>query len=420
MVTEYGRGICSYGDFGRYTFQSALYNWKDFDPNDLSNYACKLIFEKYGYDVEKHGKFDIHASSGDRHKNKKERIGKKYQWIALYEVLARISDNFKMIDESTRWGEDKQYVWYHGPWEPFVRNIDPTVVHHQPKVSQDTVKLTDLVNYVDWDGTHENWLISDQNLPKPECIISVTDSNNDEWLVLENHLSWEEPVPIGQDKYDYPLKHLWYQIRSYLVKDDEAENLIHWLKDQHFMGRWFPEGHDRYQVFSREYYWSPAYHFFNNPYYGGNDWEKVFDRINRSNVIAHVLPTSEGHIWESGADYENQPSYLAPHEYMYLGMKLQYSKNVGEWLNENGQVVCFDPSARQGGSSVLIVKKDFFQNFLIKDKLKIFWTCLGEKNISGTSFGGEHFSKWLELSGVYSLIGESIEGEIKPIIKRAQ
>jgi|LQYC01.1.fsa_nt_gi hypothetical protein len=419
MVTEYGRGVCSYGDFGRYTFQSKLHDWKDFDPNDLSNYACKLIFEEYGYDVEKHGKFDRGANSGNRHRNKKERIGKKYQWIALYEVLARISDNFKMVDASTQWGEDKQYVWYQGPWEPFVRNIDPTVVNNPPKIAQDTVKLTNLVNYADWDDSHENWLVSEQNIPKPECIISVTDSDNDGWLVLENHLSWEEPVPIGQDKYDYPRKHLWYQIRSYLVKDDEAEGLIHWLKDKHFMGRWFLEGHDRYQVFSREYYWSPAYHFFDNPYYGGNNWEKVYDQINRrKNVIAHVLPTSEGHIWESGADYENQPSYLALREYMYLGMKLRYSKNIGEWLNENGQIVCFDPSVRQGGSSALIVKKDFFQNFLIKNNLKIFWTCLGEKNIYGASFGGERFSKWLELSGVYTLNDGIIEGEVRPIIKR--
>lgn len=44
MVTEYGRGMCIYGDFGRYTFQSALYGWTDFDPNDLSNYACNLKF----------------------------------------------------------------------------------------------------------------------------------------------------------------------------------------------------------------------------------------------------------------------------------------------------------------------------------------------------------------------------------------
>lgn len=363
MITEYGRGTCCYGDFGRYTFQSALHDWKDFNPNDLSNYACKLIFEEYGYDVEKHGMFDRLASSGNRHNNEKERIGKKYQWIALYEVIARISDNYKIVEESTRWGDNKSYVWFKGPWEPFVRNIDPTVVHQQLKVIYEAEILTSRIDYTDWDDTHENWLVSDQHLPKPECIIPITDSENEEWLVLENYLSWEEPVPVGKDKYDYPRKHLWYQIRSYLVKDDEAENLIHWLKDQHFMGGWFPEGHDRYQVFSREYYWSQAYQFFDNPYYGGNDWEKVYDQLSLDNVIAHVLPTSEWHRWESGADYKNQPSYLAPREYMYSAMKLQYSKNIGEWLNENGQVVCFDPSVRQGCPSSLIAKKDFFKIF---------------------------------------------------------
>lgn len=307
MVTEYGRGICSYGDFGRYTFQSKLYDWKDdFDPNDLSNYACKLIFEKYGYDVEKHGKFDRHASSGNRHRNKRERIGKKYQWIALYEVLARLSDNFKMVDESTTWKINKKSVWYQGPWQPFVRNIDPTIVYTPPKVSQDQEKFTDRVNYDDWDYENEKWLIIEQNLPKPECIIAVTDSINDEWLVLENHLSWKEPVPIGQDKDHCPRKYLWYQIRSYLVKDDEEKKLISWLKNQHLMGRWFPKGHDRYQVFSREYYWSPAYHFFDNPWYGGNKWEKVYDGRKRRKIMAHVLPTSEEHRWESGADYEDQ------------------------------------------------------------------------------------------------------------------
>ena len=420
MVTEYGRGTGGYGDFGRYTFQSAVHHWSNFDANDLSNYACKLIFEEYGYDVEKHGHFDRHANSGDRHKNKKERIGKKYQWIALYEVLARLADNYKMIDESTRYGEDKKYVWYQGPWEPFVRNIDPSVVYQQTNASKNQKLLNNRVDYLELIDTHENWLISDRNLPKPEEMISVTDSNNDEWLVLENHLSWEEPVPIGKDKYDYPRKHLWYQIRSYFVKEDETESLIDWLKDKHLMGRWFPECHDQYQVFSREYYWSPAYHFFDNPYYGRPNWESVYDRANHNKVIAHVLPTSERHIWESGADYENEPSYFAPREYMYSRMKLQYSKNIGEWLNENGQVVCFDPSVKQGGSSALVVKKDYFQKFLSDSNLQILWTCLGKKNIYDTSFGGKRFSKWLELSGVYTLNEGTLKGELRPIVKNTQ
>ena len=414
MVTEYGRGICSYGDFGRYTFQSALYDWTDFDPNDLSNYACKLIFDEYGYDVEKHGEFDRRARSGDRHRNKTERIGKKYQWIALYEVLARLSDNNKMIDESTRWGDDKQYVWFQGPWNPFVRNIDPTVISRPLKdtFSPTTIKPP----YNAWNYKNEEWLVRDNDLPSPEDIISLTDSESHEWLVLENHLSWEEPTPLGQDKYEYPRKHLWYQIRSYFVKEEEKEELLAWLNTQHFMGGWFPESHDRYQVFSREQYWSPAYQYFDKPYYGGYDWEEVLYE-NRDNVIAHVLPTAEGHIWESGADYEKQPSYLSPRRMMFLKMNLQYSNNIGEWLSETGEVSVVDVSVKDGGSSNLIVRKNALQRFLKENKLSIFWTCLGEKNIYGTHFSGKQHSQWLELSGVYDLKNGYVVGENRIFVK---
>lgn len=417
MVTEYGREICGYGDFGRYTFQSALHSWSDFDPNDLSNYACKLIFEKYGYDVEKHGKFDRHTRSGDRHRNKTERIGKKYQWIALYEVLARLSDNHKMIDESTHRGDDKKYVWFQGPWDPFVRNIDPTVISRPSKDAFCPINIKH--NYNDWNYTNEDWLVRDNDLPNPEDIISLTDSNAHEWLVLENHLSWEEPVPIGQDKYEYPRKNLWYQIGSYFVKEKDKEELLAWLNTQHFMGRWFPESHDCYQVFSREYYWSPAYLYFDKPYYGGYDWKEVLDE-NRDHVISHVLPTAEGYFWDSGADYANQPSYLSPRRLMFFKMNLQYSNNIGEWLSETGEVIAMDLSVIGDGSSNLIVKKDALQNFLKENNLSIFWTCLGEKNIYGTSFSGNRYSKWLELSGVYILYNGNVKGEIRPIIKGVQ
>ncbi|PEQ84666.1 hypothetical protein CN481_22120 [Bacillus sp. AFS006103] len=414
MVTEYGRGIGGYGDFGRYIFQSAVSNWDNLDPNDLSNYACKLIFEKYGYDVEKHGRYDRNVVGRSRYNNKIERIGKKYQWLALYEVLARLSDNYQMVDESY-WGEEKNYIWYQGPWEPFVRNIDPTVVHYQSKTKFHEGNFQSNLEYSDWNDTNENWLIKTGNLPDPKSLISVTDSKGNEWVVLEDHLSWEEPVPIGKDKNNYPRKRLWYQIRSYLIKEEGADELLHWLKGKNFMGRWFPEGHDQYQVFSREFYWSPAYQFFNNPYYGGHNWEEVHDKSHKA--IANVLPTTEGHRWESGADYENQPSYLAPREYIFTGMNLQYSNNIGEWLDVNGQIVCFDHKVKTGESPNILIKKEVFLEFLKENKLRFFWTCLGEKQILGGSFNQKRYLKWLELSGVYYLSNGKIDGELNLFIE---
>lgn len=418
MVTEYGRGICCYGDFGRYTFQSALDSWAQFDPNDLSNYACKLIFEKYGYNVEKHGKFDRNSAKGDRHTNRIERIGKKYQWLALYEVLARVSDNYRMIDESTRWQKNKDEVWFQGPWEPFVRNIDPTCLLHLKENSllYNREKWWNLVSINEWADNNEDWLIDSTNLPNPEQIIALTDGSN-EWLTLEKHIHWEEPIPIGKDKNEFPHKYIWYQVRSYLVCCDEYRQLVDWAKKQHFMGRWFPEGNDQYQVFSREYYWSPAYRFFDNPYFGRQRWKEVADREDSNLVMGKVLATSEGHSWESGSG--DKPTYLAPSEFIFTGMNLQYSNSIGEWLNGKGDTVCFDPSINQKDFSCLIIKKDELTQFLQKNDLKIFWTVLGRKEIHGEKFYNKLPSthKWLEISGVFELNNNEVIGSTKLLIQ---
>lgn len=414
MVTEYGRGTGHYGDFGRYTFQFALRDWEyQFDPNDLSNYACRLIFEKYGYDVEKHGEFDIHASQGDRHTNKKERIGKKYQWIALYEVLARVADNYKMKDRSTGWGESHKCIWYQGPWEPFIRNIDPTLIY-RPKnnaLLNHNESWWNKVEYNDWHDNHQNWLINTENLPNPKTIIQLKDTQGNEWLVLETHpVVWNEPVPIGYEQYEYPHKQLSYQIRSYLVREEQAEELIAWAKQQHFMGKWFPESHGRYQIFFREHYWSPAYHFFDNPYYGSSgQWEDVHEKDNHKQVIGKVIVTTESYFWESGADYQEQPSYLVPREFIYEKMQLHDSKNSGEWLNAQGEVVCFNPTVNEEKSGSLIIRKDALLKFLDENNLKIFWTYLGEKQILGNKD-----PQWSEFSGVFTLnVSSNVDGVIK-------
>jgi len=418
MTTEYGRGV-GYGDFGRYTFQAKICAWS-FDPNDLSNYACKLIFEEYGYDVEKHGEFDRGISHDSRHGNKIERIGKKYQWISLYEVMARLSDNHKLVDESTRWGADKNYIWYQGTWSPFIRNIDPTAKVFQPKSNSKKQKENWWNNfeYNEWELGKNDWLVSENSLLCNEQLITITDLTGMEWFVLESYQSWEEKIPIGTNKYEYPHKELWMMLKSVLVKDCDYNDLYSWMQKQHFMGGWFPEGRDnQYQVFCREYYWSPAYNFFNKAYYGGEQWEAVTEQYPSNKIVCEVSPTSEGHIWESGANSSDAPQYLAPRQHMFEGMKLEYSDNTGEWLDENGNLACFDPSITSDESSCLLVRKDLFQKYLDDNKLKIIWTILGEKQISGTMYNRRQYPRGIEFSGVFILNNNNIEGGLTKIVK---
>jgi hypothetical protein len=170
MVTEYGRGMCSYGDFGRYTFQSALSSWENIDPNPLSNYACKLIFENFGYNVDIHGQFDRYAGEGDRSENKVERIGKKYQWLALYEVVARVADNAQITDR-----DGNEVGYFQGPWQNYLRNIDPTFPPQRTNSTELPAPINS-VSYDSWAEEEKDWVTSVDGLPDPKEIITVISS----------------------------------------------------------------------------------------------------------------------------------------------------------------------------------------------------------------------------------------------------
>ncbi len=51
----------------------------------------------------------------DNFNNSIERISKKYQWIAYYEILAKLVDKFPDVQ-------------YSGLWDDYIRDIDPTLL----------------------------------------------------------------------------------------------------------------------------------------------------------------------------------------------------------------------------------------------------------------------------------------------------
>lgn len=78
-----------YGDFGRYIFQAALEKFEAVDVVNMYHYAMQYIRDTLGYSDQLFSDYERLRVQRNysRHENKKiERIGKKYQWIAFYNL----------------------------------------------------------------------------------------------------------------------------------------------------------------------------------------------------------------------------------------------------------------------------------------------------------------------------------------------
>ena len=398
MFTEHTTVGYSYGDFGRYKFQSALSNWK-INAELLSHLAIKLIIDKYGYREEKHGAFDLNVGSGrGRSTVPNERIGKKYQWLALHELMARVADNFPKLEHI--WSE--HVVKFEGPWDPFVRDIDPTTLVRREGNQQRTKPRNDYWRYGEmydnWEPEIAEWLNIDDDIPPVEPIIELKDSEGNIWLALECYPEWTEP-----HSEDDIYKKLWYQVRSCIINEDEFPRIYEWATQQNFGGRWMPECSDRYEMLYREYYWSPAYQYFDVE---GLTKKDIYDR-NTNRLIGHVEVTSIGYLWEAGEDHSKEEAFycLVPSKHLFDGMGMQHGDKEGVFMDEEGKTICFDEGTVEKTSTNLLVRKDALMDYLARHHKRIIWYVLGEKNIIGLHNyqSMPNLPMWLVISGTYTL-----------------
>lgn len=414
MTTEYGRGTGGYGDFGRYTFESTFHCWKSYKQGDsivnadlLSNYACQMIFEKFGYDDIKHLQFDKETRSRYLRRDdtdKVERIGKKYQWLALYEILARVMDNFPAFIDSYNDGLKRDYV----------RNLDDfylpkTQIKIEPPTK--TELFSEYKNQEQCKTKHyftlqDNVLIDDwaqaDDFPDIENLLQIT-VNGEEWLVLERHDDFRELAKFGQ-KETYDIQK-WLQVCSYLVEESEFSTAKTWLEQQDFMGSWMSEGND--------YSGTNIHQFFAENTV--SEWQEIFQYTEIEQPSFKVMPSVDSHTWES--TYGNDGiSFYAPIPMLYHGMKMKNTIKDGYWVDSEDNLICFNPEIDDKFQNSLLVKKDDFLIFLKEHKLKLVWTILGEKHAYKES-------KFLqELSGVYYLFGKNqqVKGNVSNSIQEIE
>ena len=389
----------------------------------LENFDLKIaqrwIFNRVvelGYDPKLHGEFDNMVNRYDnsgRSEHKTERIGKKYQWIAYHEFMALVSDHFEFKGNS--WSNSKEN--YKGAWQPRIRDIDTSFILQNDAHINNSVTFsqwkTGYGNYDAWEKKKSdvNWIKTNNDLPNPKNLIPIIDDNKKVWLMLEGFVKWEEKTPPEHKKYDIPVREVWYMIKSYIVKKNDANKFFEWAKEQDFMGRWMPESNSFYETFLGEYPNSVAFEDLRGDY---NIWTKL-GRGSKDLQIP-VVVTDDSYLNEFTLDcsHSGSVSVKLPCKWLVNKMKLHHKYLDGRFYDKQDNLTTITTSIfEESLPSALLIDKKALIDFLDKKGYTIFWTLLGEKQLIGGSHSRDDFVGRLEISGAYTInkkgdvIGES-------------
>lgn len=398
---------CFYGDFGRYVFQSYFRAWRNLNATDLMKIAIQDIFGR-GYKPELHGEYDRSINQYGRIVERKvERIGKKYQWQALYRLAAEVSDNFPRINEAT--GEREYNT---SSYEPNLRKFDPTINISSP--TKNFGKLQEIVE-PDFDYPEQQWLEMEDDLPDFEKMVQLQ-VETEEYLLLSGWHRWKEKTPLDVEEYDCPLKEMWFMVQAYIVKEEDYIHSIQLLKDENFWGRWMPESTDNYSMFNREYYWSEAQDYYDNDYYGGSEWKNPW----RTDIegLSELMIMVPNYNYQATGEREipglSYHSWKKPCRTLAQGLRLKYHDENTAMYDESGKMICFDTCELFGKEIGLYFHKEALKKFLAENHYRIFWTVLGEKRIIGGNVDSERNYDTPEYTGLFWYDEEEkMEGKIR-------
>jgi len=193
-------------------------------------WVCKRAYE-IGWTEKLFSQFDeSYAVRNGRGRGSQEieRVGKKYQWLAFHELLARLADNVHWVNRD----DDPENKSYSGPWQIHQQDIDPTL-----GISKHVDRLSDYRRVNAWwqpynfpvaDITgfseQQEFLWDEKRLPDFREFLQVADPvMHNQWSVLRGH--WHEDQKEFSRSPAQTRLDCWFRINTVFVRKEDLDSL---------------------------------------------------------------------------------------------------------------------------------------------------------------------------------------------------
>lgn len=318
------------------------------------------------------GQLDNNRYSTGRYDNEKERIGKKYQWLALHNIEGRLLDYCSVArwDEYISNPKKADFVTRPMPWHTGDDSrFDPTLVNNS--------EIENLLAGIFGDeNPHEHtvgkstqeWLDDTSEMPQLRFIYQ--DLNGEEWILLQGYDTHDINTTDGKAQ-----EFVFYN--SGFVRNADEDTMKSWAATKCFYGRWMPEHRNGdTQTLWNEFPWTQCYKDQKR-----DQWEEVYDNDNcPSKILLPYETLLQEHSMGLPAPGEYQSEVLAPCADIMNTMKLRTSNIRGLMEDVNKEVVALNlcPFIRSKNNGLLI-KRTLLEEYLDKKGLSMFYFILGEK-----------------------------------------
>lgn len=367
-------------------------------------WICKRAHE-FGWTPELFGEFDRHCSGHDRTDHKVERIGKKYQWLAFHELVARMGDNLAYLGDP--WDrEGAEPLAYRSARQVGLRDIDPSLL----------VTKTHYDGWGKWGRTwwvpfnpqlravdpreHRAWLESDRDIINDESLIDLRNPKTGRrWLALWGFSSWRG---LGvRDGRKGMQRDTWFRLNCIVVRRKDQAKIVESLQgqiltDPHSLPK--IELHDDFYL--GEYPWHPEVRGFDR--WSSDDGWRALAVPCRPTVASY---TCERSGYDCSIDRTVSIEIPAPWLAEAMGLRLASGRSP-VYVGSDGREMFYDPSVLEAGPAAALVDRDAFLRMLDREGLSAIWVIAGEKGIFGGRDAGLGFGGRLCHTAIYHVSGD--------------